>query len=319
MKKIKKLLKTLGPGFITGASGDDPSGIASYSQTGARFGYGLLWTTLFTFPFMTVIQEICGRIGMVTGRGLSGVIREHYPRSILHITVFFLFIANVINIGANLGAMAASVKLLVDLPYIFLLLSVTGISLLLQVFIPYRTYTSVLKFFAFTLLAYIAAGFIVGQQWREVALATFIPQIIWREDYLLTIVAILGTTISPYLFFWQAGQEVEEAVFKRKILRMGLGIPRISKGDIHEMRIDTIVGMFFSQVVTFFIIITAASTLHVNGITTIETADQAASALRPVAGDFAFLLFALGIIGTGMLSVPILAGSASYATSEAFG
>lgn len=319
MKKIKKWLKVLGPGFITGASDDDPSGIATYSQTGAQFGYSQLWTALFTFPFMTVIQEMCGRIGLVTGKGLAGVIRLHYPKPLLYSAVFLLLIANTINIGANLGAMASSAQLVVGIPFIVLLIGMTVLTLILEVFLSYKTYAKYLKYLTFSLFAYIIVAFIVKQEWGTIFHDTFIPGISFSEPYILNIVALLGTTISPYLFFWQANEEVEEEVAHGKLRMYGAGIPKIHKKDIHEMRIDTIVGMLFSNVVMFFIIITAASTLYRNGIHTIFTADQAASALKPIAGDWAFLLFALGIIGTGLLSVPVLSGSASYAMSEAFG
>jgi NRAMP (natural resistance-associated macrophage protein)-like metal ion transporter len=319
MKKIIKFLKSLGPGFITGASDDDPSGIGTYSQTGAQFGYNQLWTAPFSFPFMTVIQEMCGRIGMVTGRGLSGVIKRHYARPILYGAVSLLFIANTINIGANLGAMASSIQLLVDVPFVVLLLAITVSTVLLEVYVPYPAYARILKYLTLSLFAYIIAVFVIKQDWQTIAISTLLPQVTFSKEYLMNIVAILGTTISPYLFFWQADQEVEEEIAHHKIRAIGKGIPRITHYDIRKMRIDTIIGMFFSNIVMFFIIATTASTLHVNNITVIETADQAASALRPLAGDFAFLLFTLGIVGTGFLAIPVLAGSASYALSEAVG
>lgn len=312
-------MKVLGPGFITGASDDDPSGIATYSQTGAQFGYSQLWTALFTFPFMTVIQEMCGRIGLVTGKGLAGVIRIHYPKPLLYSAVFLLLLANTINIGANLGAMASSAQLVIGIPFIYLLIGMTVLSLILEIFLSYKTYAKYLKYLTFSLFAYIIVAFIVKQDWGAIARSTLFPHISFDEGYLLNIVALLGTTISPYLFFWQANEEVEEEVATKKLRMYGAGIPKIHKKDIHEMRIDTIVGMLFSNIVMLFIIITAASTLYRNGIHTVFTADQAASALRPIAGQWAFLLFALGIIGTGLLSVPVLSGSASYALSEAFG
>lgn len=316
---IKKFLKTLGPGFITGASDDDPSGIATYAQTGALFGYTQLWTAIFSFPFMTVIQEMCGRIGMVTGKGLAGVIRQHYARPILYGTVLLLLIANTINIGADLGAMAASGQLVVNLPFVLLLLGMTALTLILEIFVSYKIYAKFLKYLALSLFAYIITAFVVIHDWSTVFSATLTPSISLNKEYLLNIVALLGTTISPYLFFWQAGEEVEEEVDKGKLRIMGAGIPRVTTGDIREMRLDTAIGMFFSNVVMWFIIVTTASTLHTHGITNIETADQAALALKPFAGDFAFLLFALGIVGTGLLAVPILAGSASYAVAESFG
>lgn len=319
MKKIKKFLNIFGPGFITGASDDDPSGIATYSQTGTLFGYGQLWIALFSFPFMAVVQEMCGRIGMVTGKGLSGVIRKYYMRPVLYCAVLLLLVANTINIGADLGAMAASGQLVLHLPFTILLLGMTALTLVLEIFVSYKVYAKILKYLTFTLFAYVLTAFVVKQDWTKIAYATFIPSFSFSKDYLFNIVAILGTTISPYLFFWQAGEEVEEEVAEKKLHSMGTGIPQINKRDIREMRLDTSIGMFFSNLIMWFIIITTASTLHTHNITHIETADQAALALKPLAGDFAFLLFALGIIGTGLLAVPILAGSASYAFSEAFG
>jgi len=319
MQKIKRLLSLLGPGFITGASDDDPSGIATYAQTGAQFGYQQLWTSPFSFPFMTAIQEMCGRIGLVSGRGLAGVIRKHYSIPVLYVAVLILLIANTVNIGANLGAMAGSASLLFNIPFIFWLIGMTVVTLFLEVFVSYKVYSKYLKYLAFSLFAYILVFLIVKQDWSKILTSTIIPSMSFDKNYLFNIVAILGTTIAPYLFFWQGTEEVEEEVEKGKIMGIGRGIPKVSKRDIREMRIDTVIGMFFSNLVMFFIIATFASTLFISGIHNIETADQAAEVLRPLAGDFAYLLFAAGIIGTGLLSVPILAGSASYAVSEAFG
>ncbi|OGH17774.1 MAG: iron transporter [Candidatus Levybacteria bacterium RIFCSPHIGHO2_01_FULL_40_15b] len=318
-KKLKKLLSVLGPGFITGASDDDPSGIATYAQTGAQFGYQQLWTAPFSFPFMTVIQEMCGRIGLVTGRGLAGVIKKHYSRPILYIAVLVLFIANTVNIGANLGAMADVAGLLFGIPFIFWLIGMTVLTLALEVFVSYKVYSKYLKYLAFSLFAYVLAAFVVRQNWEQIITSTIVPTFSLSDGFLLNIVAILGTTISPYLFFWQETEEVEEEVERGKIMGIGRGIPKVSRRDIREMRMDTVVGMFFSNLVMFFIIATVASTLYASGIHNINTADQAAEALIPLAGNFAYLLFAAGIIGTGLLSVPILAGSASYALAEALG
>jgi len=309
----------LGPGFITGASDDDPSGIATYAQTGAQFGYQQLWTAPFSFPFMTVIQEMCGRIGLVTGRGLAGVIKKHYSRPILYIAVLVLFIANTVNIGANLGAMADVAGLLFGIPFIFWLIGMTVLTLALEVFVSYKVYSKYLKYLAFSLFAYVLAAFVVRQNWEQIITSTIVPTFSLSDGFLLNIVAILGTTISPYLFFWQETEEVEEEVERGKIMGIGRGIPKVSRRDIREMRMDTVVGMFFSNLVMFFIIATVASTLYASGIHNINTADQAAEALIPLAGNFAYLLFAAGIIGTGLLSVPILAGSASYALAEALG
>jgi len=316
---IKKFLKRLGPGFITGAADDDPSGIATYSQSGVQFGYGQLWTALFSFPFMAIVQEMCGRIGMVTGNGLSGVIRKHYPRSILGIAVFLLVAANTINIGADFGAMASATQMIFGLPFVFWLFALTLLTLGLEIFVSYPKYARFLKYLTLSLFAYVAVAFVVKQDWGLIAASTFIPSFSWNKIYLLNIVAILGTTISPYLFFWQADEEVEEEIEHHKITGIGEGQPRINKKDLRNMRIDTVLGMFFSNLVMLFIIMTAASTLRLHGITTINTATEAAEALRPLAGNFTFLLFTLGILGTGMLAVPILAGSASYAVAEAVG
>lgn len=314
---FKRFLKSFGPGFITGASDDDPSGIATYSQTGAQFGYQQLWTALFSFPFMTVVQEMCGRIGLVTGKGLSGVMKKFYSKKVLYFSVFLLVIANTINIGADLGAMASSAQLILGIPFIFWLIFMTIVTLLLEVFVPYPTYAKVLKYLTFSLLSYVIVAFVIKQDWSKISYATFIPNISFDKNIVMNIVAILGTTISPYLFFWQADEEVEEEIERGEIKGIGIGKPKFTARDIKNMRMDTVIGMFFSNLVMYFIIVTCASTLFTNGITQIETADQAAQALRPFAGDFAYLLFTLGILGTGFLAVPVLAGSASYALSEA--
>lgn len=318
-KALKELLGNVGPGFITGAADDDPSGIATYAQTGAIFGYGQLWLAWFTCPFMTVIQQMCGRIGMVTGKGLAGVILEHYSRQVLYSTVLLLVIANTINIGADLGAMASSAHMLLGLPFIFWLVLITGSVISLEIFVPYRTYSRILKYFALTLFSYVLSALVVRLNWKVIFQATLIPHLDFSKDYLLNIVAILGTTVSPYLFFWQASEEVEEEIMNSQIPDMGVGKPCVTRRGLAMMKWDTVIGMFFSQVIMFFIIITAAATLHTVGITTIQTASQAAEALRPLAGDFAYLLFAAGIIGTGLLAVPVLAGASAYAMAEMLG
>jgi NRAMP (natural resistance-associated macrophage protein)-like metal ion transporter len=315
---LKKLYKSFGPGFITGASDDDPAGIATYSQTGAAFGYSQLWLSLFTFPFMTAVQNICGKIGMVTQQGLASVIKTHYTHSLLYFVVSLLLIANTINIGADLGAMASSTRLLVDIPYSILLVFFAVLSAVLPVIFPYKTYVRYLKYLTLSLFAYVFVAFLVDQPWRNVFMNTLIPQVKFSQSYLLNVVAILGTTISPYLFFWQASEEVEEAREHHLLTKLKSNTGLLRK-SINEMKIDTSFGMFFSNLVMFFIILTTASTLNVNGITNIETASQAAEALRPFAGDFTFFLFAMGVIGTGLLAVPVLAASASYAVSESFG
>jgi NRAMP (natural resistance-associated macrophage protein)-like metal ion transporter len=313
------MARAVGPGFITGAADDDPSGIATYSQTGALFGYSQLWTALFSYPFMTAIQEMCGRIGLVTGKGLAGVIRANYSRRVLAVAVILLFIANTINIGADLGAMAASLRLLMPIPFVTALVGITLVTLGLELFVPYPRYATFLKYLTLSLLGYIAVAFIIKFDWAAVLHATFVPHIEWSREYLFNIAAILGTTISPYLFFWQADEEVEEEVVRGQIRGMGRGIPKIRKSDVLNMRIDTALGMLFSNIITFFIILAVAGTIGFAGIHTISTAADAAEALRPIAGDLAFLLFTLGILGTGLLTVPVLAGSAGYAVAEALG
>lgn len=317
--RLKRLFKILGPGFITGSADDDPSGIATYSQSGAEFGYRQLWMALYVVPFMTVIQEISGRIGLVTGHGLSAVIRKNFSKKVLYGAIFILFVANTINIGADLGAMAASVRLLLPVSFGAILLFLTAVILTLEIFVSYKSYAKVLKYLTLSLFAYVITAFAVRQDWSAITLATFVPTVLWNKNFLLNIVAFLGTTISPYLFFWQSNEEVEEEVSSRKLRAMGEGRPKIGEDDVKKMRLDTAFGMFFSQFITFFIILTTAATLSRAGIFNIDTADKAALALRPIAGDFAFLIFTLGILGTGLLGVPVLAGSASYAVSEAFG
>ncbi len=268
---------------------------------------------------MYFVQEMCGRIGMVTGKGLSRVLKENYSKKLLWFCVAILLIANTVNVGADLGAMAASGQLVIGLPYWAWLVIITAITLILQVFVPYPTYARFLKYLTFSLFAYIVTVFIVKQNWSVVLASTFMPSISYSKEYLLNIVALLGTTISPYLFFWQADEEVEEELEHHKVGVLVKSAPKINEKDIRHMREDTVSGMFFSNLVMFFIITTTASTLNGNGITQIETASQAAAALKPFAGDFAFLLFTLGIIGTGLLAVPVLSGSASYAICEGMG
>ncbi|HVU75879.1 MAG TPA: divalent metal cation transporter [Candidatus Paceibacterota bacterium] len=313
----KRLLKLLGPGFVTGAADDDPSGIATYSQTGAAFGLSQLWLVLFTYPFMVAVQEMCGRIGLVTGRGLAGVIRAHYSRKALALAVLILLIVNTITIGADLGAMASSLQLVLPIPFFSLLCGITAFCLLLQIFVPYPTYASFLKYFALALLAYVVTALLVTHEWGVVLHSLLVPHIEFSRTYVLNIAAFLGTTISPYLFFWQADEEVEEEVVTRKLRFMGKGVPKIGIKDIRAMRADTMVGMFFSNAISFFIILTVGITIGSGA--SIDTASDAAAALRPIAGDFAYFIFALGVVGTGLLAVPVLAGSAGYAVAEAMG
>ena len=319
MKRFRNFLKLLGPGFITGAADDDPSGIGTYSQTGAQFGYGQLWTMLFALPFMIAIQEMCGRIGMKSGRGLAGVIKQHYSRPVLYVAVGLLLAANTVNIGADLGAMGAAAQLLVGGPMAAWIIAMMFVTLLLEIFVSYHVYARILKYFALSLLAYVLTMFFVQAPWRQVLVSTLVPRISLSKDYLLNIVAIIGTTISPYLFFWQANQEVEEAVDHGRLKAPGRGKPRIDRRVVRRGELDTAIGMTFSNLIAFFIIAATASTLGEHGITSIDTAAQAAEALRPLAGRWASALFAVGIVGTGLLAVPVLAGSASYAVAETFG
>jgi NRAMP (natural resistance-associated macrophage protein)-like metal ion transporter len=303
--------------LITGAADDDPSGIGTYSQAGAQFGYGLSWSLLFSLPFMTVIQDVSAQIGSVTGRGIAANLRRHYPRPLLWAAVMLLLVANVINLGADLSAMGAVTQLLLPGPVIGYTLGFGLICLLLEIFLSYRRYSAVLKFTTLSLFAYVAVVFSVHLPWGEALEALFVPHIEWTTAFATGFVAILGTTISPYLFFWQAAQEVEEE--RRSHSKPLYVAPRQAGAEMARIRQDTLVGMVFSNLVAIFIVFAAAATLHVHGITTIDTAAQAAEALKPVAGRFAFILFAVGIIGTGLLAVPVLAGSAAYGVAEMLG
>ena len=313
-----KLLQILGPGLITGASDDDPSGIATYSQAGAQYGYQLGWTLLLTWPLMCAIQEISARIGRVTGRGIAGVLKLHYPLPVLYVCVGLLAVANVINLGADLGAMAAALNLLVGGPYLVYVAAFCVVTVLLEVFVRYSRYVSVLKWLTLSLFAYVGAAFAVHVPWGTVLHSLVVPQISFDAAYLTVVVAVFGTTISPYLFFWQASEEVEE-VRELPGAKPLARAPEQAKAELGRIRLDTYVGMAFSNVVALFIIITTAATLHANGTTDIQTSAQAAEALRPIAGPLVFLIFALGIIGTGLLALPVLAGSAAYAIGETFG
>lgn len=313
----KSLLARLGPGLITGAADDDPSGIGTYSQVGAEFGYGLAWTQLFTLPFMTIIQDVAAQIGSVTGRGIAANLRRHYPRSVLWSAVTLLVVANVINLGADLSAMGAAMQMLVGGRVFAFTLAFGVVSLLLEIFLDYRRYANVLRFATLSLFAYVAVVFAVHLPWGQALRGLLIPHVEWTAAFATGFVALLGTTISPYLFFWQAGQEIEEE--RRNHSKPLYVAPAKAGAEMRRIRQDTLIGMCFSNVVSIFIIWAAAATLHAHGITTIESAAQAAQALQPVAGRFAFLLFALGIIGTGLLAVPVLAGSAAYGVAEMFG
>lgn len=318
VKKTGNYWHMLGPGLTTGASDDDPSGIATYSQTGAQFGFQFLWMALWTFPLAVAVQEMCARIGLVTGRGLAGNIRVYFNRRILYVCTMLLFIANAVNIGADLGAMAKAAQLLnPQLAFGWLVLGFTALSLLLQIFTPYVRYARYLKWLAMILLAYIASAILAHLDWSQVLSHTFIPEIQFSKEAFIIICAILGTTISPYLFFWQTSQEVEEQILQGKTTQHQRRTATANE-DIKSMRIDVWSGMFLSNLVMFFIIAACGGILYTNGITNIESAAQAAEALRPFAGDATFFLFAAGIIGTGLLAIPVLAGSSSYALSESF-
>ncbi|MDP9127210.1 MAG: divalent metal cation transporter [Pseudomonadota bacterium] len=312
-----RLMEVLGPGLITGASDDDPSGIATYSQVGAQFGYSIGWTLIFTYPLMCVIQLISAEIGRVTGHGIAGNLRRHYRALWLYSLVALLVIANVINIGADLGAMGAALKLLIGGPAHFYVAIFGVISVLLEIFMRYARYVSILKWLTLSLFAYVATVFTVHVPWGTVAQELFWPTLSFNSAYLTAVLAVFGTTISPYLFFWQAGSEVEREreIPGRNALK---DTPSKAKSEMRRMKIDTFVGMFFSNLVAVFIVLTTAATLHASGQTDIQTSAQAAEALKPLAGRFAYCLFALGIIGTGLLALPVLSGSAAYALGEAF-
>lgn len=315
-KAIEEYWGTLGPGLTTGASDDDPSGIATYSQAGAQYGFGLLWLSWATFPLMAVVQEMCARIGIVTGRGLAANIRHRYPKWVLYLITSILFIANTFNIGADLGAMAKGAQLIAPkFGFVWLVLGFALSSLVLQIFTTYKQYARYLKYLAFVLLAYIFSALASHLDWGTVLRSAATPHLSLDKEQIFLLCAILGTTISPYLFFWQTSQEVEER---------GEGDENtwnraVTPKELKDMRADVWSGMFFSNLVMFFIIAACAGTLYIAGTTTITTAADAALALKPFAGDFAFMLFAVGIVGTGMLAIPVLAGSTSYALSESFG
>jgi len=309
-------MSRLGPGLITGASDDDPSGIATYSQAGAAFGFGLLWTMLFALPLMSAIQEISARIGRITGHGIAGNIRRRYSRWVLYPIVMLVLAANTINIGADIGAMGDATRLLIGGPALLYSVLFAAATVLLQVFGSYRKCSRVFKVLALVLFSYILTTFMVHVPWGTALKAAVMPTFQRRGDYWATMIAVLGTTISPYLFFWQASQETEEIrnhADEHALIDSPLQGPR----ELERIRFDTYVGMAFSNVVAFFIILAAAATLNAHGIMDIETSAQAAEALRPIAGNAAFVLFAIGIIGTGLLAVPVLAGSAAYAVGEA--
>jgi NRAMP (natural resistance-associated macrophage protein)-like metal ion transporter len=316
-KPSKSFLSRLGPGLVTGAADDDPSGIGTHSQVGAQFGYGLSWTFLFSFPLMVAIQEVAAEIGRVTGAGIARNMRRHYPRPLLVLMVGLLLIANIVNLGADLAAMGAAVALLIGGPIVLYTLLFGVFCIIFEVALSYERYASVLKWATLSLFAYVAVVVVAQVPWGEALISLVVPRIEWTGAYATAVVAILGTTISPYLFFWQAGQEIEEQ--KRHKVKPLCITPKDAGPELKRIRIDTLTGMAFSSIVSLAIVFATAATLHANGIRDIETSAQAAEALRPIAGNFAFALFALGIIGTGLLAVPVLAGSAAYAVTEMFG
>ena len=316
VSKVLLGLRKLGPGIVTGASDDDPSGIATYSQVGAQFGFAMLWTMLLAYPLMAGIQEISAWIGRVTGIGIAGNIRRHYSAWVLYPLVALLLVANVINLGADLSAMGSALKLLVGGSALFFSIVFGLFSVVAAVFVPYRNYAQLLKWSALVLIVYVATAFVVHVRWQSALAGAFIPTISLSTGYMTSLTAVFGTTISPYLFFWQASQEVQEqeAAADEKALKRA---PEQAPAQLQSMRTDTYIGMAFSNVIAFFIILDTGAILHAHGVTDIQTAAQAAEALRPLGGELTFLLFSLGIIGTGLLAVPVLAGSAAYALAEA--
>ena len=320
--KINRFFKVFGPGVITGAADDDPSGIATYTQTGAKFGYGQLWTAVAMLPLMIAIQEACARIGAVNGKGLAAVIKANYSKKVLYAAVLLVVVANTINIGADIGALAAAAQLLIPVNFVVLTLGFTALILTLEIFTSYKFYSRILKWLAITLIAYPLTVFIVNQPWMTIFKATFLPHIELNFQFFFIITGVLGTTISPYMFFWQASQEVEEEKAHHLINRYGK--PKIGEKFIRNLRVDNFIGMIFSEFATWSIIVVAATVLNHNGVTNVTSAADAAKALEPLvqtfpySGFFAKLIFAVGIIGLGLLGIPVLSGSAAYALSEAF-
>src|ERR1700743_1898240 len=319
-RKFWRFLTLLGPGLTTGAADDDPSGIATYSQTGAQFGYGQLWTALYMLPFMAAVQEACARIGLVTGKGIAAIVKERYSKPVLYAVVGLVVIANTINIGADIGAMASAAQLLVPVPFVVLTLLFTAIILVLEIFTNYKVYSRILKWLALTLLAYPITVFIVHQPWLTVLKATVVPHFEFNFAFLFIIIGVLGTTISPYMFFWEASQEVEEQEEKHRIKN---GRSLVTWGRIRNMRLDNNAGMIISEITTWCILLGGATVLHNSGVRDVQTAADAAKALEPLvksfpnAGFLAKLIFSIGIIGLGLLAVPVLSGSAAYAVAEA--
>jgi len=313
----RRWYSVLGPGLVTGAADDDPSGIGTYSQVGAQFGYTQPWALLFSLPLMASIQEICARIGAGTGRGIAQNLKEHYPLPLLRMVVLLLLVANVINLGADLGAMGAALTLVVPGPALPATIVFGVASILLEVFVSYARYAVFLKWATLSLFSYFAVVLLAEVDWRAALWGTVVPNFVFSKEHVTALVAVLGTTISPYLFFWQSGQEVEEQ--HRRHVKPLMVSPRRAGSELRRIRVDTLIGMAFSNLTAIVIVIATAATLHRAGITEIDSAVEAATALRPLAGDLAFALFAIGIISTGLLAVPVLAGSAAYAVAEMFG
>jgi len=318
LNKIKNFFKKIGPGFVTGAADDDPSGIATYSMAGAQYGYKLNWMMLFLWPAMVSIQEMCGRVGMVSGKGLASIIKKYYSKKLLVLATSLLAIANIINIGADLGIMAASMQMLFDFNYYYWLAVAAVFLGWMQIAVPYKKYIKYLQILSFTLLAYLITAFLVKHNINDLVWDTFVPQVELNLEYLMVIIGLVGTTISPYLFFWQSAEEVEEEIAAGKIEDFNCH-PKVVRNDIKRMEFETKAGMLFSNLIALAIMLTTAGALNANGIFSIETPQQAAIALKPLAGDFAYILFAVGIIGIGWQSIPVLAGSLAYALSESFG
>ena len=318
--KFKQILRIAGPGLITGAADDDPSGIATYTQTGAQFGYGQLWTALFVLPQLVAVQEACARIGAVTGKGISAVVKERYSKKVLYGMLILILVSNTINLGADLGAMGAAAQLIVPVNFVVLVLSFTVLILILEIFTSYKMYATILKWLCLTLLSYVITVFLVKEPWGTILKATFIPHIEFTPAFFFIITGVIGTTISPYMFFWQASEEVEEERSKHMLRK---GLPAVTGRYIQRLRLDTFFGMLSSQITTWCIIVVAATVLNGNGVKNITSAAQAAKALEPLvhtfphAGFLAESIFALGIIGLGFLAVPVFSGSAAYALSEA--
>lgn len=326
MKFKEYLSRIIGPGLISGAADDDPSGIATYSQGGAQFGLGVLWFALFQYPLMTAIQEMCARVGLVTGKGIVGVIKQRYSKKMTIPIVALLLVANTITIGADIGAMGSSVQLLIpNIPAAFITILFAVLILFAEIFFSYKRYAKLLKYTTIALFSYVVTAIIVSGNWETIIRSTIIPHFEMNAGFLMMFVALFGATISPYAFFWQASEEAEEDVLKNKIEEIGKGTPKVTRKEMRIMRADTAIGMAFSQMIMWFIIIAAANTLHVNNVTDIQSASEAAKALEPLvhnfpnAGKIAEILFASGIVGTGLLAIPVLAGSSAYALSDGLG